>query len=339
MPLKSLLYLGNKLSGKGLNVTTVETLSAQLTEAGYNIVSASDKKNWFMRLADMLWAVVINRKTAFVLIDTYSTSGFWFAFFASQLCRILQIRYIPILHGGNLPNRLKNNPKLSAMVFENAYKNVAPSHYLYQAFKEFGFTNLLFIPNTVEIHKYSYKERKSVAPKLLWVRAFDAIYNPKMAVDVLCELQRKYSEAKLCMVGPDKDGSGVLTQEYARSLGLNIRFTGRLSKEEWIAMSKDYDIFINTTRFDNTPVSVMEAMALGLPVVSTNVGGIPFLLNDKEDALLVNDNDTEAMVNAVHYLIENHEIAQEIGVKARRKAEMWDWDVVKVSWNDLLNGG
>lgn len=325
------------MSGKGVNVTTIETLGKSLTREGYVVFYASDKRNPLLRLTDMIWTTVRLRNQAdFVLIDTYSTSGFWFAFVISQLCRIMKLRYIPILHGGNLPNRLQNNPKLCEMVFGNAYRNVAPSHYLLEAFRKLGFTNLVFIPNSIEISQYPYFKRKELQPKLLWVRAFDQIYNPKMAVAVLYALQKKFPNAQLCMVGPDRDGSMELCKSYAAEKKVAVRFTGRLPKQEWIALAAEYDIFINTTHFDNTPVSVMEAMALGLPVVTTNVGGIPFLLKEGEDALLVNDSDVEGMVNAIQKLVEKPEMAQKIIQNARKKAECWDWEVVKEQWGDLF---
>lgn len=335
--MKNLLYIGNKLSGKGVNVTTIETLGKSLTREGYVVFYASDKRNPLLRMADMVWKTISLRNQAdFVLIDTYSTSGFWFAFVISQLCRILKLRYIPILHGGNLPTRLQNNPKLCKMVFENAYRNVAPSHYLLEAFRKYSFTNLVFIPNTIDITQYPYFERKQWVPKLLWVRAFDEIYNPKMAVDVLYTLQKKFPNAQLCMVGPDRDGGMERCKAYAAEKKVAVRFTGRLPKKEWVALAAEYDLFINTTHFDNTPVSVMEAMALGLPVVTTNVGGIPFLLKEGEDALLVNDSDVEGMVNAVCTLIENPVMTQRIVLNARKKAVSWDWEVVKGQWGDLF---
>lgn len=336
MPLKNLLYIGNKLSGKGLNVTTIETLSNHLIGEGYSVISVSDKKNAILRMLEMLWVVAKSGKTDYVLIDTYSTSAFWFSFFVSQLCRILHKSYVPILHGGNLPNRLKNNPKLCRLLFGNAFKNVAPSPYLFQEFEKAGYTNLVFIPNTIEIQNYSFQERKQLRPKLLWVRAFASIYNPTMAIDVLQRLRHHYPDASLCMVGPDKDGSGELTKKYAEGLGLPVTFTGRLTKKEWIALAQEYDIFINTTHFDNTPVSVMEAMALGLPVVTTNVGGIPFLLQDKEDALLIDDGDVEGMAKAIESLIQQPMEAQRIIRKARNQAQSWDWEIVKYQWKDLL---
>jgi glycosyltransferase involved in cell wall biosynthesis len=285
----------------------------------------------------MICTVFIYRKqVTYILLDTYSTKAFWYTLICSQLARIFKVKYIPILHGGNLPKRLKTNPKLCRMVFANAYKNVAPSGYLKQAFEQAGFTNVVYIPNSIEIKKYSFKKRTVFAPKLLWVRAFASIYNSEMAVKVLSELQKKYPNATLTMVGPDKDGSLITTKEYAKSLGIVVNFTGQLSKEDWWQLASQYDIFINTTHFDNTPISVMEAMVLGLPVVSTNVGGIPYLLTDKENALLVNDNDHHAMTSAICSLIENQEKAKALASNARNFIEQMDWNIVKEEWKQVL---
>jgi len=334
--LKNLLYLGNKVAVHGLNKTTIETLGPLLEQGGYALTYASSKKNPFFRLLDMLWSVVKNRKVAFVLIDTYSTSAFWYAFLTSQLCRVLKLSYIPLLHGGDLPQRLEKNPKLCQMVFGNAFQNVAPSLYLLEAFQKQGFLNLRCIPNVLQMANYPFNERTSLQPKLLWVRAFATIYNPTMAIDAFGQIKARYPEATLCMVGPDKDGSLETTRRYAQSLNLDVTFTGALAKSEWIALASEYDIFINTTHFDNTPVSVMEAMALGLPVVSTNVGGIPYLLTDTQDALLVNDNDASGMAYKVDYLLQHPEAVVALTTTARQKAELLDWGVVKAQWKGLL---
>ena len=110
-----------------------------------------------------------------------------------------------------------------------------------------------------------------------------------MAVDVLALLQKKYPTAKLCMIGPDKDGSLNKAKLLAkkRTIEDDIEFTGRLTKKQWNEKSRKFDVFINTTTIDNLPVSVIEAMALGLPVVSTNVGGIPFLIRNEENGFFI----------------------------------------------------
>lgn len=332
-----LLYLGNRLSKHGFNKTTIETLGLQLEQEGYEIYYASNKKSFPLRLLDMMWSVINYRKqVSYLLIDTYSTKAFWYAFLCSQLARFFNIKYIPILHGGNLPNRLQKNPKLCQMVFANAYQNVAPSGYLKQAFESAGFKNVIHIPNSIEIDKYEFKTRAELTPKLLWVRAFASIYNPQMAVKVLQQLQEKYPSASLTMVGPDKDGSLQTTKAFAESVGVAVNFTGQLAKEDWWQLASEHDIFINTTHFDNTPISVMEAMALGLPVVSTNVGGIPYLLTDKENALLVNDNDVVAMTTAICSLLDNQEKTKALALNARNFIEQMDWNVVKEEWKRVL---
>lgn len=335
--MKKILYIGNKVSINGKTVTTIETLSNLLNKEEYILKTYSSKNNMLFRLIEMLLGILMNFKNSrFLLIDTYSTYSFWYAFLGSQLARLLNLKYIPILHGGNLPYRLKKNPKLCKLIFLNSNVNIAPSYYLLNEFKNAGFINTVFVPNVLEIQNYTLKERNLFKPKLLWVRSFATIYNPKMAIDVLFKLKKIYPEAILCMIGPDKDGSLIETKKYAESLNLEVEFTGGMPKSDWILKAENYDIFINTTHFDNTPVSVMEAMALGLPVISTNVGGIPYLLEHENDAFLVNDRNVEQMVNAVEVLIQNPEKAKSIVENARKKVEQFDWEIVKLKWKNIL---
>lgn len=336
--MKNLLYIGNKLAKHGYNKTTIETLGPALELEGYEVIYCSDKKVFLLRLLDMIATTIKSaRKVDYILIDTYSTKAFWYALVCSQLARYLNIKYIPILHGGNLPLRLKNNPHLSRLIFQNAYKNIAPSGYLQHEFEQAGYADVNLIPNAIPIKDYRFQLRVTLAPKLLWVRAFATIYNPKMAVDVLELLQIKYPNASLTMVGPDKDGSLWTTQNYAQEKGVSVNFTGQLTKEEWWELASEHAIFINTTNFDNTPVSVMEAMALGLPVVSTIVGGIPFLLKDLENALLVGANQAEAMSESIINLIEHPSQAAVMAQNARTTIEQIDWELIKQKWFHTLS--
>jgi glycosyltransferase involved in cell wall biosynthesis len=207
---------------------------------------------------------------------------------------------------------------------------------LQTTFLNHGFKNVIFIPNVIEIEKYSFLTRDFDVPKLLWVRSFADIYNPQMAIYVFDKIKEKYPNAILSMVGPDKDGSMKVCKKLAESLNLNVNFTDKLSRNDWLELSKSHNIFINTTHFDNTPVSVIEAMALGLPVISTNVGGIPFLLNDNENALLVSKNSVSEMVFAIQTIIENPKKTKAIVNNARLLSETFDWKNVKNNWNEIL---
>lgn len=333
----NLLYIGNKLLKHGMTATSIETLGVFLEAEGYNLIYASSKIYKLPRMLDMLYTTIKYRKKVdFVIIDTYSTKNFWYAFFVSQLCRLLNLKYITKLNGGDLPNRILRTPRMCNLIFKNAYKNIAPSFYLLEAFSNKGYAEIIYIPNTIELQNYPFKSRESISLKLLWVRSFTMIYNPEMAIKVFQDLKKEFSQAELCMVGPDKDGTLEKIKLLARKKGLQVNFTGGLSKEDWIALSQNYDIFINTTHFDNTPVSVIEAMALGLPIVSTNVGGIPYLLEHNKTALLVEDNDIEGMINAIKEIINNKSLRNNLIQNAQYLVKEFDWTKVKDKWNEVL---
>lgn len=335
--MKNLLYIGNKLSDKGNTATTIDTLGKALAVEGYAVKTVSNKKNKFLRLLDMLLSILKNKNWAdYVLIDTYSTQNFYYAYLTSKLCRLFKLKYIPILHGGNLPNRLMKSPKFSASIFKNAFINIAPSEYIKSNFESFGYHNIIIVPNAITIENYAFKQRNIKDVRLLWVRSFSKIYNPKLAVAILKAFQDRGEDASLTMVGPDNDGSLESTKAFAKSLNVKVNFTGKLSKQEWINRSLEHNIFINTTNFDNMPVSIIEAMALGLPIISTNVGGLPFLIAHRKDGVLVPPNNVDAFVNEILELKSNHQTIEFITTNARKKVEQYSWQVVKEKWHSIL---
>ncbi|MDN3666510.1 glycosyltransferase family 4 protein [Algibacter miyuki] len=335
--MKKILYIGNKLSQKGKTETTIDTLGKGLRNLGFEVVFASSYRLVFMRFSHMLWTVFKHRKsTNYVLIDTYSTLNFYYAYAISQLCRVFKLKYIPILHGGELPKRLENSPKLSKAIFKHAYKNVAPSGYLKSEFENYGFRNIDFIPNSIPLEDYIFQPKTYQTVKLLWVRSFSELYNPTLAIRVLKALKDENIDAKLCMIGPKNDGSLLACKQLAEKLNVDVEFTGKLSKQEWHKKAEAFNVFVNTTTIDNAPVSVIEAMALGLLVVSTNVGGMPFLIEDNIDGLLVPSNDLEAFVDAIKGIMKNSEKNGDIVNSARKKVENYDWEKVKQEWCNLL---
>lgn len=331
---KKILYIGNKLAHKR-TATSIDTLGPQLESLGFDLQYSSHFYYKPLRFLHMMLCALFT-KYDFLIIDVYSTTNFWYAYFSSVVAHFRKKKYIPILHGGDLPRRFNSNRDKMAFVLSQAYTVVSPSNYLLDFFKRCSFNKLVHIPNSIDLDKYIFKKRPRLSPKLLWVRSFADIYNPSMAIEVFEKLKVDFPDAELCMVGPEKDGSLEACKHLAAAKKLPVRFTGKLEKSEWTALAAEYDIFINTTRFDNMPVSVIEAMALGLPVVSTNVGGIPFMLEDKKTALLVENENVNEMYDAFKSLLINPEFASKIAFNARKQAENYDWEIIKHQWEDLL---
>ncbi len=334
--MKSLLYIGNALSMHGSNPTAIESLGPTLESKGFLVKYSSSKKNKILRFLDMIFTTIQNvDKVDYVLIDTYSTLNFWYAFAVSQICRLAKLKYIPILHGGHLPSRIKKYPGISSMIFKNAYINVAPSEYMLHEMKSCGYENVKVIPNQIDLSLYKFTQRSNFKPKFLWVRSLASIYNPKMAIESLFEIQKLYPNAELCIVGPDK-GQLQEMKHLAKSLNVSVSFKGQLSKVEWTTLSEKYDIFLNTSKVDNMPVSVIEAMALGLAVISTNVGGIPFLISDGKSGLLVPGNDAKQMTQKAIAVIVNDEMSKDLTKNARQTVEGFDAEVVYNRWFKIL---
>jgi glycosyltransferase involved in cell wall biosynthesis len=335
--MKKILYIGNNLKTKTSNVASIQLLGGLLESEGYAVYFASAKRNKLLRLCDMVFSLLrYQNRVKYVLIDVYSTQNFYFALIISQLCRLFGKPYITNLNGGNLPLRLERNPYLSSLIFKHAHMNVSPSYYLQQAFEAHGYTDVKYIPNSIAMKDYAFQSKTYKTIKLLWVRSFSKIYNPSLAIQVLRHLLDQGYAAELCMVGPDADGSLKAVKKLAKQLKVKVRFTGKLSKPEWTTLAKDYNVFLNTTNFDNAPVSVIEAMALGLPVVSTNVGGMPFLIDNGKNGVLVAPENAEALCTAIIRLHEQPKFANTVALNARAMVEAFDWETVKLEWFEVL---
>jgi glycosyltransferase involved in cell wall biosynthesis len=330
-----ILYIGNRLSKHGFTPTGAEYLGTVFEKGGFPITFASDKKNIVARLLDMIHAVATTNADV-ILIDTYSSMAFYYAVICGWLARMRGIPYIPVLRGGDILTRARTSRQLLKTFFDSAVRVVSVSRYLQANLLQY---KTAYIPNTIDILRYPYKQRKHLQFRLLWVRSLHKLYNPELAVRVVKLLSTEFPEVNLTMVGPDKDGSTQRVQKLALDLGVSekVKLIGKLSKQQWIKLSEQFDIFLNTTNFDNMPVSVTEAMALGLPVISTNVGGVPYLIDHQQDGILVPPDDAEAFVAQIIALRKNPEGVQALTKKARQKVERFDNSIVLEQWKNLLH--
>ncbi len=303
------------------------------------VTAVSDKKKKALRLLDMLATIVRYKKNAVVLIATYSTAAFFFACTCALLCKLLRIPYVPCLHGGNLPERIKASPVLARTYFGRSKINIAVSGYLQQPMLANGW-RCIVIPNCINSMHYPFRQRLAASPKLLWVRSFHKVYNPQMAILVVHELRKVYAEATLTMVGPDKDGSLAQCATLAAGLGVEnqIVFTGILPQKEWIQLAAKCDIFINTTNADNLPVSVIEAMALGMIIISTNAGGLPFLIQHEINGLLVKTNDVATMTSSIVKVCNDASMASTLSTGGYTTAQSFKEANVVQLWRNFLNG-
>jgi glycosyltransferase involved in cell wall biosynthesis len=335
----NILLVGNYFDSHISSPPVGTGLASRLSKNGRKVLTASRHRNRLYRLADMLATILWRRREYEIAqVDVFSGPAFFWAEASCWVLRLLRKPYVLTLHGGNLPDFAHRWPKRVKRLLQGADAVTAPSLYLKQQMQTLR-EDIDLIPNPLEVAEYPFRLRCAPRPKLMWLRAFHAIYNPQLAPLVVSKLRTSFPEISLVMIGPDKgDGALSQTERLIQKLGLQecIEIIPGVPKHKVSEHLETADIFINTTNVDNTPVSVLEAMACGLCVVSTDVGGIPYLLESQRNALLVPANAPDAIAAAVKRLLEDQELAARLSQNARRKAEQFDWSAILPRWETLF---
>lgn len=333
-----LCFVGNMLGRHKGFVTTQGLIAADLFAAeGFDVICVSSKINRAARFGDItstLWREQKNIDV--VVLEIYSGKSFLIADTVSRLCKAFKLPLVMVLHGGNLPEFAAKYPYWIENVLRRADFLVAPSKFLASKIGGNSF-EILVIPNILNLEIYPFREREKIKPRLIWMRSFHAAYNPEMAIKVLAALRETVPEATLTMAGKDKGLESKLV-EMTGKMGLSdaIKFVGFLDEKRKMQEFSKADIYINTNRIDNMPVSILEACAMGLPVVATDVGGLPYLISDGENGLLVSENDVDAMVKAVKKLIDDSLLTNKISRNGRCLAERSSWKAVCPQWEKLF---
>jgi len=335
-----ILILGTFLSSAVGTRAVSEDLGERLAASGWSVTMRSRARARTARLLDTVVSAWRRRRDYSVgLVDVFSGRAFILAEAACWTLRRAKKPYILAVHGGALPAFARRWPRRVRRLVESAAVVVTPSRYLASELGPFR-APIHIVPNPISLERYPYRVRTAPRPCLIWLRSFHRVYDPVLACHVLARLSRDYPEARLVMIGPDK-GDGTLKRVHgaieALGLGGRVELPGPIAKSDvprWLSGS---DIFLNTTFIDNAPVSVLEAQACGLGVVSTNAGGLPHMLADGQDALLVPDRDPDALAAAVRRILTEPGLGERLSNGGRTRAANHDWELVLPMWRRLFH--
>lgn len=336
---KSILILGTFASRWGGSRGVCEDLSERLQTRGWRVITASHQRGRIARALDIAAATIRHRKQyALAQIDLFSGAAFWWAATAAYLLRALRKPFVISLHGGSLPMFSQRHAVATRWLLNTANAVTAPSGYLANALNPYC-PKIQIIPNGMDVARYPFRLRENPQPRLIWIRAFHQLYNPAMAPKVLAGLIQAHPQAQLVMIGADKgDGSLAETRRTAEQFGVSTRisFPGFVQKSQIPEWLNQADIFLNTTSIDNTPVTIMEAMACGLCVISTNAGGVPYILENESSGLTVAPDDAPAMTAAVQRILTDPDLAGRLSKNARAQSGNFDWSSLLDLWESLL---
>jgi glycosyltransferase involved in cell wall biosynthesis len=210
---------------------------------------------------------------------------------------------------------------------------VTPSGYLVEVFSRFGFeASTIF--NSLDVKRFRYRPRKPLRPVFLSNRNFEELYNVSCTLRAFAIIQKRFPDSELLIAGEGNERQKL--ESLAAELKLeNVTFLERVSPDDMPGVYDRADIYLNSPNIDNMPNSVIEAFSCGLPVVTTNAGGIPFIVENGRTGMLVEVNDHEGLAEAAVKVLEDPSLAERLILNARAECEKYTWDNVKPKWTGL----
>jgi phenylacetate-CoA ligase len=256
----------------------------------------------------------------------------WFYFLSRVapsivVARCLGRRVLVNYRGGEAERFLARHGGWAAFFIRRAHALTVPSAFLARIFASHGLPSVQ-VPNISDLERFRFRRRTVLAPRLLVNRNLEPLYNVALALDAFAQISRERSDAVLTIVGSGTLAASLRSQ--SERLGLQgVNFLGVVDNVEMPALIDAHDIYLNPTNVDNMPISILESLAAGLLVVSTNAGGIPDLISDGEDSLLVPPRDPDAMAAAVLSLLQDPELAARLAEAGVRKAQGFRWEAIR----------
>jgi glycosyltransferase involved in cell wall biosynthesis len=265
------------------------------------------------------------------LVHVMANSGWAWHLFAAPAIRIAALRGMPILvnyRGGDAAAFLARRHARVRATLAKARMLIVPSGFLVEVFARHGLRARI-VPNIVDVGAFHPAPALPAQLHVVVTRNLEPIYDIATALRAFAIVRELRPDARMTVAGSGPERSAL--EGLAAELGVaaHVRFSGRLDNAEVPALYRTASIALNPSRVDNMPISLLEAMASGVPIVSTDVGGVPFMVEDERTALLVPAGDPRRMAEAVLRLYEDRELARRIVEAARGRVPRYAWSSVR----------
>lgn len=271
------------------------------------------------------------------LVHVLANSGWAWHLLAAPAVWMARLRHKPVVvnyRGGQAQEFLSAAPRIVHRTLRTAGFIVTPSTFLQRVFAGFGLSTLI-VPNIVDLSRFQRRALRPGAadPHLIVTRNLEAIYDVPTALQAFAIVKERFPRARLTVAGSGPELARL--QERVRQLQLHdsVAFSGRIDNERIGALYASADLMLNPSTADNMPISILEALASGVPVVSTDAGGIPDLVTDGRTALLVPVGDAAAMARAAIRVLEQPELAQGLADEGAELAASFSWARVAPRWH------
>ena len=250
---------------------------------------------------------------------------------AVLLAKLYRKKVILNYRSGEAEDHLRRWGRTAIPVMRQADALVVSSGFLMGVFASAGLCARV-IPNIIDFDQFRFRERRPLRPLFLANRHLEPLYNVACVLRAFARIQRAVPDARLVVAGEGSQRAAL--EQLARELGLqHCEFVGRVRPERMPGLYDAADIYLNAPDVDNMPGSILEAFASGVPVVTTDAGGIPFILRHFDTGLLVPRGDAAAMATAALQLLEDPTLAARLTAHAFAESHrLYAADDVLAQW-------
>lgn len=273
------------------------------------------------------------------VLHVMANSGWSWHLFAAPAIWVARLRRTPVVvnyRGGEAGPFLASSAAAVRASMRHAARLVVPSGFLREVFAGHGMPAEI-VPNIVDLRRF-HPGAEGPGPQIIVARNLEPIYDNATAIRAFAQVHARHAGARLVLAGTGPEEAAL--RALAASLGLQaaVEFAGRLDRDTMAARLRASRIALNPSRVDNMPNSVLEAMASGVPVVSTRVGGVPYIVAHGRTALLVPPADPDAMAQALLALLDDAGLHQRLRDAALADVQAYTWDAVGPQWAAVYRG-
>jgi glycosyltransferase involved in cell wall biosynthesis len=288
------------------------------------------------RLVPYLWTLwrAIGRAD---VVHVMANSGWAWHLLAAPALRIARWRSVPAIvnyRGGQAAEFFDRAPRHVLRTLGDAALRVVPSGFLERVFAAHGLAAEV-VPNVVDLGRFAPRPAATwppAAPHLVVTRNLEPIYDIPTALRAFARVRARHPQARLTVAGSGPELQNLQALAHELGIAAAVRFSGRIPNERIGALYAEADLVLNPTTADNMPISILEALASGVPIVSTDAGGIPDLVEHERTALLVPVGDADALASAALRLLGDAALAARLRDQGLRDVARFDWTHVRDQW-------
>jgi glycosyltransferase involved in cell wall biosynthesis len=276
---------------------------------------------------------LLTRVHRYDVLHVFSASYFSFVLAptpAILIGKLYRKRVLLNYHSGEAEDHLRRWHRTTIPTIRLADLVIVPSEYLVRVFADFGLTARAIF-NLIDTSKFVFRPRDTIRPLFLSNRNFETHYGVDRVLRAMEIIQKKFPEARLTLAGEGSQRPSL--EALANDLRLeNTSFVGQIDPEKIVELYDQTDIYLNGSEIDNQPLSILEAFACGLPIVTTDAGGIPYIVHDGDTGFVVPRGDYRQLAARAISLLEDPQLARRFATRGHEECRKYSWEAVRALW-------